>query len=38
MVKQQNVEAVYIHTRKFIGKCKGKKAFVCDILGRLFLS
>ncbi len=35
MIKQQNVEAVYTHGN-FIEIKNGAKAFICDILGRLF--
>ena len=40
MAKQQNVGAVHTHThtRKFIEEKEGKKAFICGILGRLFLN
>ena len=41
MIKQQNVEAVHTHTHthgNFIEIKNGVKAFICDILGRLFYS
>ena len=34
MIKQQSVGAVYISN--FIEVKEGKKAFICDVAGRLF--